>query len=234
MLKPKKRITKKELKQDTLVSTYAMMTSYYYEYKKYVSYGITAIVALVIVIIVINNNRRANNEKASSELAKAFTLYDAGATNPRSYQLAIDGQPERGIMGLKAIVENYGSTHSGELARFYLANACFNLGQIDEAFKHFDNFSSDDKTLGASALAGLASCYEYKKNYEKASSYYEKAANMVSNAQSTPAYLHFAARCYALSGDKEKAAALYKRLKKEFPTSGFAREAERYIVQYSA
>jgi len=234
MLKPKKKITKKEMKQDRLVTTYAQMTSFYYENKKYVSYALTGLVALIIIAIVFINNRRASDEKAATELGKVFSLFDAGTNDPRQYQVAIDGQPERGIIGLKAIVENYGSSESGELARFYLANAYFNLGKIDDAQKQFEKFSGNDKLLNASAYAGLAACYEAKKSYDKAASYYEKAANTISNTMNTPAYLHFAARCYALAGDKERAGALYKRLKKEYPASSYAREADRYIAQFSA
>jgi len=234
MLKPKKKITKKELKQDTLISTYARLTSFYYENKKYVSYAITGIIVIVVVAIVVMNNRRANNEKAETALGKIYPAYDAGTNDVRQYQMAIDGQPERGIMGLKAISENYGGTEAGEIATFYLANAYFNLRRYDEALNLFDKFSSGDKSMSASALAGEGSCYEAKKMYDKAASCYEKAANKVSDAITTPEYLHLAAQCYALTGDKEKATNLYKRLKRDFPTSTHAREAERYIAVFSA
>jgi tetratricopeptide (TPR) repeat protein len=233
MLKPKKKITKKEIKQDGLITAYAQVTSFYYENKKYISYAITGLVVIVIAVFIYINNRRANNEKAASEIGKIFSLYDAAANNPAQYKAAIDGIPERGVMGLKSIVSNYGGTESGELARFYLASAYFGLRQYDEALKQFDDFSGGDKFLQASALAGVGACYEAKGEYANASSSFEKAANKYLNTITTPDYLNSAAQCYALAGEKEKAVALYKRLKKEFPTSSYAREAERYITQYS-
>jgi hypothetical protein len=45
--------------------------------------------------------------------------------------------------------------------------------------------------------------------------------------------LNNAARNYALAGDKAKAIELYKRLKKNFPTTTFGREADRYVAQLS-
>ena len=234
MLKPKKKITKKEIKQDGLVTAYAQVTSFYYENKKYISYAITGLVVIVIAVFVYVNNRRANNEKASTEIGKIYSFYDAAASTPAQYKAAIDGMPERGVMGLKNIVENYGGTESGELARFYLANAYFGLRQYDEALKQFDDFGGSDKLLQGSALAGVGACYEAKGEYARAASLYEKAANKSSNQITTPDYLNSAARCYGIAGEKDQAVALYKRLKRDFPTSSFAREAERYITQYSS
>ena len=234
MLIPKKRITKKELKHDPLFTTLGQLEVFYNENKKYISYALTGIVIVVIAIFMFVNNRRANNEKAAAEFGKVFKLYDAAINDPKQYTVLINGQPDRGIMGLKAIVDNYGGSESGELARFYLADVYFNLGQYDEALKQFDAFSGGDKLLRASALAGMGGCLEVKKEYEKAASEYEKASSVASNESSAPEYLNAAARCYGLAGEKEKAVTLFKRLKKEYPTSSFGREADRYISQFSA
>jgi tetratricopeptide (TPR) repeat protein len=234
MLSPKKKITKKEMHHDPLISAYDRATSYYYDNKKLISYALTALVVLVVAIFVYTNNKRANNEKASAELGKVFPVYDAGASDIRQYKVAIEGQPDRGIMGLRAIVDNYGSTESGETARFYLATAYFTLGQYDDALRQFDSYSSSNSLLTSGAYAGMARCYEAKKDYDRSAGYYEKAASAFTNASTTPEYLNAAARCYGLAGEKEKALTLFKKLKKDFPASTFAREAERYISQYSA
>ncbi|MDI6766615.1 MAG: tetratricopeptide repeat protein [Bacteroidota bacterium] len=234
MLKPKKKLTKKEMKQDTLITSYAKVTSFYYENKKYINYAITGLVVIVIAIIIYTNNRRANNEKAATELGKVFSIYDAGTSDPRQFQIAIDGQPERGIMGLRAIVDNYGSSPSGDVARFYLANAYLNLGNYDGALKHFKSFDGDNDMLAASAIAGIGTCYEAKGDFEKAASNYEKAARSVADKSAAPDHLLNAARCYGLAGDKEKAISLFKRIKKDFPKSSAARDVDRYIAQFSS
>ena len=233
MLKPKKKITRKEIKKDALLTTYVKITSFYAENKKYISYAVTALVVIVIGIIIYVNNKKANNDKAATELGKVFAIYDGASSDVRQYKMAIDGQPERGMMGLKAIVDNYGNTESGELARFYLANAYYYLGNYDEALKQYDNFSGKNDLLIASALAGVGSCHEVKGEYLNAASSFEKATKTISNSVNTPDYLNSAARCYGLAGEKEKAITLLKRLKKEFPKSSFARDADRYISQFS-
>ena len=234
MLTPKKKLSKKEIKQDALLTAYAKATSLYYEHKKYINYAFTAVVVVVIGVLIFVNNRKADNEKAIAELAKVFTVYDAGVTDRRQYTTAINGQPEQGMIGLKGIVENYGSTEAGESARFYLANAYFNLGQYDDAMKYFDDFSSNNVLLRASAVAGLAGCYEAKKEYGKAGAQFEKAAGISVTNVHAAEYLFSAARCYGHSGEKEKAISLLKQIKKDYSTSSFAREVDRYISQYSA
>ena len=234
MLKPKKKIAKREIKEDTLLTAYANATTLYYDYKKYFWNGLTVLAVVIIGLVFYANNRRSNSEKAASEFGKVFSIYDAAANDPQQYKVAINGQPERGIMGLKGIVDNYGGSDAGELARFYLASAYYFTGQYDDALAHFDKFSGGTDQLKASALAGMAACYEVKREYGKASSYYEKAARQISDRISTPEYLSHAARCYGLSGEKEKAVTLFKKIKKEYPTSTAARDADRYIAQFSA
>jgi tetratricopeptide (TPR) repeat protein len=226
MLQPRKKITKKELKHDPVVSTYEKALAFYYDNKKYISYSITGFVVLVIVGVIYVNNRRANNEKAAQELGKVFQIYDAG-----QYRQAIDGVPESGIMGLKSIVDNY-SGSSAELARFYLADSYYHLGEYDEALKHFNEFSGDD-LLRASALAGVGACYEAKSDYSSAGKYYERAFEQVPESPLASEYLHRAAYSYGKGGNKDRAVALYKKIKKDFPNSAYGRDADRYITEFS-
>ena len=216
------------------MSTLGQLEVFYEQNKKNISYAVTAIIVIVIASWAYINNRQTNSEKAATELGKVFKIYDQAASDAKQYTIAINGQPDRGIMGLKSVVENYGGTDSGELARLYLANCYYTLGQYDEALSHYDKFSGGDNLLQASALAGVGGCYEAKKEYSKAATNYENAASKASNPSITPEYLNEAGRCYGLAGEKSKAVELFKRLKQEYPTSTFAREADRYIIQYSA
>ena len=228
MLRPKKKITKRELKQDALVTTYAEVTSFYETHKKNISIAITALVIVIIAAVVFFKNRADNNEKAMTLLGSIYTFYDNG-----QYQLAIDGVPEKNIQGLRSIVENYGSSSSGGIACFYLASAYYQLGNYDEALRYFEEASVSGDLLAVSRLAGIADCYEAKGDHRQAAEYFEKAAARNSKDVNVAEYLSNAARNYAQSGDKEKALDLYRRLKKNYPTTSFGREADRYIEQLS-
>lgn len=233
MLKPKKKIARREVEQDEIIAKFHRARAYYDLNKKYIGYAVTALVVIIIAGYIFLVNRSKNNDKAAAELGKVFSIYDQGSSDPRQYKIAIDGAPERGVMGLKAIVDAYGSTANGELARFYLANACFSTGQIDLALKNYNDFSGGDKVLKAAASAGIGACQEAKRNYSDAASAFEKAANIVSSDDLSPDYLASAARNYAKANEKEKALSIYQRIKKEYPASQAARDADLYISELS-
>jgi tetratricopeptide (TPR) repeat protein len=228
MLQPKKKISKKELKEDALITKYVQLTSFYEEHRRNISIAITIAVVLIIASVVYINNRNASNDHALADLGKVYQYYDNG-----QYQLAIDGVPERNIPGLTSIVANYGSTPSGNLAKFYLADAYYKLGKYDDALENFKDFSPPGQLLSVSTLSGIADCYEAKGMYAEAAEYFEDAATKYTDDASAPENLNNAARDYGLAGKKDKAIELYKRLKTHFPTSSFAREADRYIAQLS-
>jgi TolA-binding protein len=224
MLTPKKKITKKEMKEDALVSSYVKATTFYYENKQMILMGVTAVVVIIAGILLYGKYRTDNNNNAALNLGDIYPLYDAG-----EYQHAIDGIPERNIKGLKAIVEEFGNSDAGEVARFYLANAYYQLGRFDDALDQFKRYSPASQVLEISRLSGLAACYEAKGNYKEAASDYEKAANKDLKAVSAAENLFCAARNYAKSGDTTTALAMYKKVKSEYSTSSFGREADRAI-----
>src|SRR5579862_328601 len=233
MLKAKKKIARREIEQDDVIAFYQKAQSFYDVNRKNISYALVALVVLVIGGYVYFHRQQTNNEIAATDLGKVFQIYDKGNSDLQQFKAAIDGQPQKGVVGLQKIVDDFGSTDNGELARFYLANAEFNLGRYDDALKNFEKFSSGDRVISAAAEAGIAGCLEAKKSFSDAGSHYEKAAGIAADTYNSPAYLNDAARAFAAAGEKEKAVALYQRLKKEYPTSESARDADRFLAQLS-
>ena len=100
MLKPKKGISKKEIKEDRLVTSYFKTQSWIEGHRRLVSYLIAIPVVLILVFFFVQNNKRQTNERATTDLAKVFPLYDQG-----QYKLAVDGIPQENIRGLQSIVD---------------------------------------------------------------------------------------------------------------------------------
>ncbi|MBU2445405.1 MAG: hypothetical protein KJ666_07520 [Bacteroidetes bacterium] len=227
MLAPKKKISKREIKQDKLVENYFKVKSFYLDYQKFILGVGGAIVLIVFVAIFLSNKSKENAEIANTELARVFKLYDQS-----SYQQAIDGVPGKNIRGLKSIVEDYGSTESGETAKLYLANSYMNLSNIDEALKYYQDYSGDIDLMKAASYAGIASCFEVKNDLKEAAEYFMKAARVVKNAAVTPEYLTNASRVYSLLGEKEKAKKILDQMKKDFPDTQFARDYDKYAAEF--
>jgi len=228
MLRPSKKISKRELKQDALITTYAQVTTFYNTYRRAISIGLTVLVVAAAAVFFYMRNMSTDSETARTQLSEVRQFYDNG-----QYQVAIDGVPERNIKGLRSIVDNFGRTGGGNLARYYLANAYFQLGKYDEALKEFENYSSGEELLESSRLAGIAGCYEATGMYREAAENFEKAAAVDPKDLNAADHLGGAARNYARAGDKAKAIDLYKKVKKNYPASGVAREADLYIAELS-
>ena len=162
-------------------------------------------------------------------LAKVVPYFDQGKYDP-----AINGVPQEGTQGLQAIVDEHGSTKTGQLAKLYLANSYYAIKNYNKALEYYDDISVSDKLVSASAIAGAAACYEAKGDLSKAASYFEKAASKNMTLMQAPENLQRSAVDYAAAGKKEKAVELLQTLKKEFPTSTYAREVDRFIAEYSS
>ncbi len=217
------------MKQDALVSSMAKATTFFETYKKNIGLVVGGVLVLIIATVAFVSNRKSQNEEASAKLGSVYSYYDNN-----QFQIAVDGIPERKITGLKSIVDQYGSTDAGNFAQFYLANAYFQLGKYDEALTNFEDFSASEPYLVISRLTGIAACYEVKGQFEKAAENYEKAALNYPKDIDAAANLNNAANNFMLAGNKERALDLFKKLKKEYPTTQYGRDADRYITRLEA
>ena len=226
MLTKRKKLSRKEIKEDKLVTTYYKAIGYFEENKNRIAMyaGILAVVILAIVLFM--NNKKKNNELAGTELARVMNVYDSG-----NYLEAIEGRAGTKLMGLKKLVQSYGSTENGELAKIYIANSYNNLGKLDDANKYYEDYSGSNKIFKATALAGQASYQSYKKNYEKAADLYKKAAFVTDADVLNSEYLLQAGLNYMAADKNSDAKELFDKIKKDFPTSTAFREIDKYSLQ---
>ena len=229
MLAKKKKLSKKQIKEDKLVTSFYEVQKFYEEYQSKIIIGLVAVAVVVVAVFWYTSKIEQDNKAASTELTRVIPIFDEG-----SYVEAIDGRPGTNITGLRQVVENYSGSEQGEVARLYLANALYALGKIDEAYEEYDNFSGSNKILAASALAGKAACYEVDKNFEEAAKSYSKAADLdVTNPQNSD-YLLSAAKNAINASNNSMAEELLKTLKKDYANSTAAREADKYLAYINA
>ena len=188
-------------------------------------------VALAIVAIVAfwywnSSNNAADDLEANRQLRQVMPLYQQ-----QQYKLAITGDPNQQIPGLKQIVESYDGTPTGQIAMIYLGNAYLYTDELDKALAVFDDASPDSDMLNAAAVAGKAAVYEAKKNWTEAASLFEKASEMFENDLLTSGRQLSAGRAYALAGNKEKAKAMFE-LVKESKSTRYHQDADRLLAQY--
>ena len=225
MLTKKKKLSKKEIKEDKLVSLMVKVENFYEDYKsKIVIYSGILIVAALAAYFYVNQQKEAN-EEAGLNLSRVMQIFDSG-----SYLEAIEGRQGTNIIGLKRVVEEYGSTENGETAKIYLAGAYSYLGNYEEAFKYYNDYSGSIDLYKASALAGMAGYYAAKRDYQKAADLYKEAAGAVEINAQNPDYLLDAAVNYYNAGDTEEAKILLEKIKEDYATSEARKQVDKYLA----
>ncbi|MBR0502410.1 MAG: tetratricopeptide repeat protein [Paludibacteraceae bacterium] len=181
------------------------------------------IVALVVVGAILLKNQyfepREREAQESIFMAEQFFAID-------SFQLALDGKDD--AMGFLEVIENYGSTDAGNLAKAY-AGICYKkLGDDEAAIEYLKKFSADDKVVQPSVLGSVGDCYWNLGDVNKAVSYYKKAAGE-DNEIMTPFYNERAALAYLSIEENDKALALLEGIVKKYPGYSNIMEVKKYI-----
>lgn len=224
MLQKKKKLSKKEIKEDKLLVLYKTAVIFFEKYKNKVFTYAGVLVAVAAIVYFYVNQKSESNEKAGLELSRIMPLYDQGA-----YLEAIEGRQGTNNIGLKKLVEEFGGTENGETAKIYLANSYAFLGNYDEAFKYYEDYSGSIDYFEAAALAGQAGYYANQENYEKAANLFLKASKMSKINSQNPDYLLNAGIYYLKAGEKEEAKILFDRIKDDYATSLAYREVDKYL-----
>ncbi|WP_337872028.1 tetratricopeptide repeat protein [Ignavibacterium sp.] len=226
MLTKRKKLTKKEIKEDKLVEFYYKTQSYIEENKNKVLMYVGAFAIVVVAVIFFLNYRSSRNEEAGKLLSRVMDLYEQG-----SYLEAIEGKQGTNLVGLKKIVEDFGSTENGETAKIYLANSYAFLGQSEKALEYYDDYSGSNDIYKSAALAGQAGYYASKGEYEKSADLFKKAANVSKINPSRPDYLLRAGINYMKAGQRDEAKALFQIIRDDYKTSTAFAQVDRYFTE---
>lgn len=193
---------------------------------------VIAVVAIVVVAVagylykslVID----ANAEKASELIIEAQDRF--GVQNP-DFALALNGD-ENGA-GFLDVVEQYGSTAAGNLAKHYAGICYLRLGDLDNAEKYLSMYKSVNE-LGAEVVnaqnLGLRGDIAVERGeYEAAVALYKKAVAASENVYTAPLFLYKQLLAYVALGNKAEAQKCYDTLQAQYPMSVEAREAEKVM-----
>ena len=134
-------------------------------------------------------------------------------------------------LGFIDIVDDYGRTKTGNLAKYYAGICYLRMGNFEEAISYLEDHDPTDQMIGPMALGALGDAYMEINDPEKAADYYLEAANEVVNEFTTPMFLYKAGLTYEMMGDYENAYDAYNRIYEEYFRSNEGRNIERNIAR---
>jgi len=223
----------KTLSKSSKSNTEEKMMLYYYKAVEYfeknknrVYTALTILVVIIAVIFIYFRNQSAKNETAALELSKVKQVYAMDM-----YQMSINGDSLGTFKGLQFIVDNYGSTESGETAKMMLANSYYNLREFDKAEKYYKDYSGKSDMLQAASYAGVGAVLEAKNDFVNAAKNYEKAASVSKKLYNKDEYLYYAIRSYYFAKDAENIKKTVKTLKTDYPKSRYLSQTQRYYTE---
>lgn len=195
-----------------------------------VVYGVLAAIVL-IPLVWFGYQEFVAKPKAKEASAAMFMAENFFAVD--SFNLSLNGNAE--FSGFLTIIDEYGSTPSGNLARYYAGICYYNLGQYQECIDVAKGFKTKDVVLYAISQGLIGDAYSELNDFNEAVNYYNKATSKNANDLSTPIYIRKAAQLYELElKDYDKAIEAYERVVKEFPNSPEADNCTKYLERAKA
>lgn len=188
----------------------------------------SAVIALIIIYFAYQKFYLAPREvEASNQMYVAQDYWDK-----KQWDKAING--DAGYPGFAKIVDEYSNTKAANLAFYYLGVAYLNKGEYKKAVDNFTNYRGDDVIIAAQALGDTGDAYVELKDFDKAATYYKKAADKGNNSFISPLYLKKLGLVYEAQKNFKDAADTYGKIKTDFPESGDAASIDKYIARAEA
>ena len=136
--------------------------------------------------------------------------------------------------GLLDIIEDYGATEAGNLARFYAGTIYLKQGEYENAVEYLQAFSSSDLLVQARAYSLIGDAYMELGNYTNAADNYDRAADYKPNETITAQYLMKAALAFEKQSDYAAAIDRYDEVLTDHFGSPDYQNAKKYKAKLEA
>lgn len=184
---------------------------------------------MVVILAIMAYNRYIVSPKeidAQSQIFAGEMLFEQD-----SFRLAIEGDGQ--FMGFEYIIDKYGSTASGNLAKYYTGISYYKLGDYESAISFLNKFKADGTMMPPIKAGAIGDCYVELGDYSKAITNFKKAASF-DNSFTAPIYLKKCGIAHEANGDQTKAIECYEKIKSSYPTSTEANDIDKYIARAKA
>lgn len=209
MLTPRKRIKKKDLKEDKLVTFYSNARRWIENNSRIIMGGGIGVVVVIIALTIFSNRREDMQAQASVLFVQAKQFYE-------------DNNYTEALQEFSKLVENYGGTVSGEIGQLYQGKCFYEKSDYANAYKQFKSFASSvdgSDHFKMSGYLNAAACLEQQEKFEEAAKEFENAAKKYPETTLAPFALLKAGQNYDALENYEKAGQLYEKIVQQYSNS---------------
>lgn len=220
----------KDAQEVAVAEAVSKTESFFEQNGKKVIIALVALVAIFVGAYLYKTNVLDVNAIKASELIVA--AQDRFSAENPDYQVVLEGD-ENGA-GLLDVIEQYGSTPAGNLAKHYAGVCYLHLGDLVNAEKYLSQYSTTSGVTGEVLNAenyGLRGDIAVENDdLDAALSLYAKAVKASDNEYTSSLYIYKQVLAYAAQGNASKAEECYNELKSKHATAfDLLRRAEEAI-----
>ncbi|MBL7013408.1 MAG: tetratricopeptide repeat protein [Candidatus Marinimicrobia bacterium] len=224
MLKPKKKLTKKDIKQDPFLEKVDKAEAYFEDNRQKIFQILAVALALFIGYQFISNSNETKVLAANSKLSQALVAVEKG-------------DKDNAVVQFESLIQEYASTDAGEIGHYYLGKIYFDQNNFSDAKNQllkFVEFSSMP-ALVPPAYIMLAAIALNDNSIDEAISLYTKGkSKSTSNNQKNELSLYIA-HVELSRGNIELARSIAQEISnQEFVVDKFKNAAQEILGQTSS
>lgn len=230
----KKRIPRKKTSDpDEIVSYSRRMMDLAEENINKIIYGGGAVLLAAVIVLGMMWVKANRTDAAREALARSLNLYFIETRTDAPSEDGGQRVPDLSVPleAFRDTAEEYRGTAQGDFASFYTANLLFRTGRYGEAAEEVRSLIDREPAFaaGVNAEVLLARILETAEKYGEAAEIYGRQAS--GKAGDMRAMLMIdAARCFELSGDRDRAVDLYRSVVEEFGETSFGVRADTKLA----
>lgn len=212
MQSSRRRLTKKELKEDE-VATWLLEAWTYLEYNhKKLIVGLGGLVALIIAVMFFNNHTKNQAQAVLNALGKVHISL-------------MQGNSTTAIEEAEKLIAEFEDQQAIGPILVLLGNLYFEKGRHAEAqaiYQKYLDENGEKGPTGYSAKSGQAACLEAQEDFIDSGEKYLEYAHNHPSSPFTPIAMKEAARCYKLVGNFKMSQEIYQGILKNYSKSPIA------------
>ena len=207
MVRKKVKVTKKQIKEDTFVTSTLKAWEYIKEHENQFFIGVLVLIVIIAGIGWYIHSKTVQEKKAESQFSEGLFTFQRG-----------DLKSAEEIF--KVTLDRYPGTREGAYAQFFIGKIALESGRNKEAIEAFENYLKQKSKrypfYHDSALEGIAIAYENERQYNKAAdAYLRLLKELKTNKFMEPYYMRRAVENLKVSGRNREAIDILEKLKEK-------------------